>query len=658
MGELNPTQNNLYDQSADPAREAPILPPPRGPEIDDSPKPIEMVYKNGEDAFVAQSTFVDNLIAKEFIPWEAWRKPWEILWNECYKLYLNIVEMIKTPSRARIFIPAVFKVIEAAMPKLMTMVFGNDHFFDVMPDSPSQENMAIAEVIRKLIKFQLNQAQFFVKFMSFVKQLLMYGTSYFYVYWKVVRRWVWKRTAIRGPKTIMGFTVQKNAILGWKEEKIYEAVERRPEIEVLDVLDVYPDPEAHDEHDSKAIWVRSWMDVEQVRELGSGSYPLFDPENVKKIEMGSINTLQESRQVRNSSRGLTTAYIAKNQVELLTRWGLCDLDGDGIREETMIVIANRKWLLKAISNPFHHQRRPIIRAALFSVPNEWFGVGLIEPIIPLQHELNTIRRQRLDNINIIINRMWKVNIYADIDLDTLVSSPNGIILTDDMNAIEDLKTENVTQDAYNEAAAIQNDIDSATVPQSLQGSPSSGSLGRTAKGAQLITGQALEKYGTATKMLEETTLKELLRIIFELDLQFLDTEEDMDPYAQAFEETVAGPDMLRIGVTFQMRGISDLIDKESKIQQLTSFMGIFGPVLDPNSITYIMKQVWTLMDMSPDDVNLKATQPMPSAQAPGGMAGGTPPQAPPPPQVSNLAMEALHNGRVSTTKGVVSQKGK
>lgn len=642
MGDLNPTQNNLYDQSADPSRALPLKVPARPAEIDDSPKPIEMQYKNGEDAFTAQSIFVDNLIAKEFIPWQAWRQPWETLWNECYKLYLNIVEMIKTPSRARIFVPAVFKVVEAALPKLMSLVFGAEEFFDVLPDNHSQQT--IADVIKALLNFQLKQTDFFMKFMSFTKQLIMYGTSYFYVYWKVTRRWVWKRTAIRGPKTIMGFTVQKNAILGWKEEKVYEAVERRPEVEVLDVLDVYPDPEARDEHDSKAIWVRSWMDIDEVRELGAGSYPIFDAENVKKIEMGSINTLQEARQVRNSSRGLSTAYIAKNQVEVLTRWGLCDLDGDGIREETMIVIANRKWLLKAISNPFHHQKRPILRATLFPVPMEWYGIGLIEPIIPLQHELNTIRRQRLDNVNISINRMWKVNVYADIDLETLVSSPNGIILTDDMAALEMLPAADVTANAYNEATLIQNDIDSASTPQTLQGSPQTGSLGRTAKGAQLITGQALEKFGMAVKMLEETTLKDLLRMVFELDLQFLDTEEDMDPYSQAFEQEVAGPDMLRIGVTFQMRGMSEMVDKESKIQQLVSFMSIFGPVLSPDTISMVMKKVWNLMDLDPAQVNLKATQPMPSAQAPGGIAGGGAP-----------AEAANNGGVVSTAPGVPSQ---
>lgn len=615
--------------------------PARSTEADDSATPIQLILKPGQDPLSAQTEFVDNLVSKEFTQWEAWRRPWEYLWNECYRLYLNITELMKTPTRARVFIPAVFQVIEAAVPKVMTLVFGNDDFFDVIPDDPAQ--LPLADIIKTLLRYQLMKADFFIKFQDFVKQLLMYGTSYFYVYWKVVRKWVWKREAIRGPKSFLGIVVNKNAILGWKETKTFEVVERRPEIEVLDVLDVFPDPEARTEKDSRAIWVRSWMSIDEVKELGAGQYPVFDPMNVMKIEGGSKNTLQESRQVRNQIRGLQNGYVDKNQVELLTRWGLYDLDGDGIREETLIVIANRKYLLRAMPNPFHHQRRPIIRSALFNVPLEWFGVGLIEPIIPLQHELNTLRRQRLDNVNLILNRMWKVHSYADIDLETLVSSPNGIILTDDMNAIEEVETDNVTQSAYTESAVVQTDIENTTTPKSLQGTPESGRLGRTASGAQLIISQALEKFGTATKMVEETALKRVLRIMHELNLQFLEEDDATQPYETLFTNLKFSPDMINADIVFSMKGISEMIGKEGQINQIVSFMGVFGQVLAPQSASSLMKKMWKLMGFDPNEVDLVALPPMPGQGAPTPAPGGNP-----------IANQVAHNGGATAMPGVPS----
>ncbi len=622
--------------------------PERDTELNDSSVPIQLIYKEGEDADASQLKFVNSHIS-EFNKWESWRRPWEYLWDECYKLYLNIAELRKTPTRARVFIPAVFQVIEAAVPKLMTLVFGADEFFDVVASNVKKQ--PIADLIKMLLKYQLMQADFFLKFLDFSKQLMMYGTSYFYVYWKTERKWVWKRTPVKAKKMFAGIELPFETVVGWNEEKVYEKVDNRPEVEVLDVLDVYPDPDARTEKDAKAIWVRSWMDIEQVKELGAGKYPVFDPENVKKIEHGSAKTIQESRQVRNSLRGLQTGYADKDQVEILTRWGLCDIDGDGIREEALIVIANRQFLLRAMPNPFFHQRRPIIRSVLFPVPLEWFGVGLIEPIIPLQHELNTIRRQRLDNVNIIINRMWKVNSFADIDLETLVSSPNGVILTDDMNAIMALETDNVTQSAYDEAAIIQQDIDNATVPKSVQGTPDSGRLGRTAAGAQMIIGQALEKFGTAAKMVEETAVKRTLRLFYELDKQFLDDDAALEPYQFIFGGTQVTPDMLHEDVQFQMKGISEMINKEAKINQVTSFMGIFGPALSPESITALMKKMWKLMGFDPDEVNLVATQPM---QPQGGQAADVRTTTGDNATDATVA-QIKQNGSVTTTPGVASQ---
>lgn len=635
---------NKYNQD----QPLPVV-PPLPTDLSDSATPIQLTYEDGQDPSAEQERFVQSHIA-EFNKWEAWRRPWENLWDECYKLYLNIAELRKTPTRARVFIPAVFQVIEAAVPKLMTLVFGADEFFDVVATNVKKQ--PIADLIKSLLKFQLVNAEFFLKFLDFSKQLMMYGTSYLYVYWKVERKWVWTRTPQFVQRQVFGISLPLKKLVGWKDEKVYQKTENRPEVEVLDVLDVYPDPDARTERDAKGIWVRSWMDIEQVKELGSGKYPVFDPENVKKIEHGSSKTFQESRQVRNSLRGLQTGYADKNQVEILTRWGLSDIDGDGIREEALIVIANRQYLLRAMPNPFYHQRRPVIRSVLFPVPLEWFGVGLVEPIIPLQHELNTIRRQRLDNVNIIINRMWKVNSFADIDLETLVSSPNGVILTDDMNAIMALETDNVTQSAYDEATIIQQDIDNATVPKSVQGTPDSGRLGRTASGAQMIIGQALEKFGTAAKMVEENAIKRTLRLFYELDKQFLDDDDALAPYQYIFGGTQVAPDMLHEDILFQMKGISEMINKEAKINQITSFMGLFGPALAPDSISQLMKKYWKLMGFDPDEVDLVASQPM---QPQGGQAAGPDLREASSKNAADATVAQIkQNGSVTTTPGVPS----
>jgi hypothetical protein len=251
---------------------------------------------------------------------------------------------------------------------------------------------------------------------------------------------------------------------------------------------------------------------------------------------------------------------------------------------------------------------------------------LIEPVIPLQHELNTIRRQRLDNINLILNRMWKVSTLADVDLDTLISAPNNVVLTDDMDAVEAVVTPDVTPSAYNDASLIQADIENVTAPRSVQGIPESGRLGRTARGAQLIITQALEKFGTAARIVEETAIKRMLTMMFQLNMQFIDNDETLrNPrlYGGIFDPNIKVED-IRTQVRFRLTGSSELIDKEGKINQLVSFFGMFQQFISPETVTLVMRKVWALMGFDLKELDeISAVAPTPGAVLPADSAGST-----------------------------------
>lgn len=577
--------------------------------------PTPPVVKKYQDMQASQELASD--LMKEFTAWQTWRQPLEDMWNKVYRMYFNRGDEIKTTTRAKIFIPIIFQVIEAALPKIMNVLFGNEEFFDTVPEQ--KKDTALADVIHLLLVFQLGQAEFIIKYVDFAKQLLLYGTSYFKIYWKVVRKWVWERTPIREQVSFLGIPVGSR-ITGWKETKVFKVTERRPELEVLDVLDVFPDPNAQNEQDGAAVWIRSWISYDELMSLSKGDYPVYM--NIPaKSEMGDRNkNFSVTRGIRQSTRGTSTspASIDTDRFEILERWGLKDLDDDGIKEETIITILDGKYVIRADENPFHHQKRPVVKSVLFSVPKEWFGVGLVEPVIPLVHELNTLRRQRLDNINLAINSMWSINAFADIELGTVVSTPGGILLRgDDPNDIVRIEMADVTASAYTEAGLVQTDIENTTAPKAMQGTPNSGSLGRTARGAQMIIGQALEKFGLTTRLLEETSVKKILRFFHQLNLQFIDDDEvfqETGYYGGIFDQQVT-PEMIRADVQFKMLGISEMVNKEAKINQAISFMGIFGKALSPITISAVAKKVWKLMGFDEDEIVIMAQQPIPPDQS-------------------------------------------
>lgn len=578
-----------------------------GKQADTPPKPIQIAAKDDTEYAIKVSD-ITKKCADEFVKWESWRRPYDNLWNEIYRIYMNVIMSFKTPSRSKIFIPVVFQAIEAALPKLLNVLIAQREFFEVMPDDPAKDTDR-AENIKRLVLYQLDRAKLFVKFVSFLKQLLLYGTSYMYLYWLVKRDWVWTRTPVRKQVSFLGITLGSR-IVDWKETKSFEVLERRPEMEVLDVLDVYPDPVAETVEDGHAVYVRSWIDKEDLKEFGGGPFPIYANTDNPEVTGGNVASYSQMRQVRYGARGVTNPVVEeKNMVEILTRWGKWDLDGDGKREQALIVIANRRVLLKAGPNPFYHQKIPIIKAGLFPVPREWFAIGLVEPVVPLQHELNTVRRQRLDNINMILNRMWKVNVLADVDMDTLISIPDGVVLTDDMEAVQPLETPDVTQSSYTDAALIQQDIENVTAPRSVQGTPENGRLGRTARGAQLIISQALEKFGTAARLIDESALTDMLGMWHQLNEQFIDDDETLrNPrlYGGVFDPNITVEE-IRAAVRFRLTGPSELVDKEARISQLTAFLGIFKGFLSPPMLSLIMTKIWTLMNF--DKAELQGVQP-------------------------------------------------
>lgn len=604
---------SLEDQKQRMSKIGKLMDSGRDEKMEDS-DPIEF---NGSWSKESKDSYAEKIVKDltgKFNKWAAWRQPYDDLFEEIYGLYHSTTSARKTKTRTKIFIPIVFQVIEAAIPKIINTLFSVDEFFEVHPLDSVDEDLG--DDIRKLIVAQLRMANFYVKFLDFAKQLLLYGTSYLKVYWKVRRAWVWTRVPVREQVVIDGFEVS-NDIVDWEETKEYKIVERRPEVEVVDILDVFPNPEAETETDEgRGFFIRTWMSLEDFKKMGAGEFPVFANTDSSRLSDNS-HSRSESRQERRSTRGMTQDYSESKQVELISYWGPYDVDGDGIEEEAHIVIANKSVLAKAQGNPFHHQRRPLLRTVLFNSPKEWFGIGMVEPVIPLQHELNTLRRQRLDNINLMINRMWLIDGGADIDLDSLTSTPNGIITRDsNKDSVEPLEQKDVTQSAYIEAQNVQTDIENTTTPRSAQGTPQSGRLGRTASGAKLIIGQALDKFSLIAKVIELMCLQPLVEIIHDLNGQFIDDDETLqDPKLYgAILQNPRTPEEIRTQSRFIVRAGSQMIANEAKVQNAMQFIQMFQNSLTPESMTILMQKVWSWMDGDPSVTNALQAQPTPQQQ--------------------------------------------
>jgi hypothetical protein len=577
------------------------------PEIEDAESPDQ----DAVEAYKLQiQADIVSTLSGEIVKRESWRRQYEMLWWNLYSLYMNGQRGSVTPTRSKIFVPIAFQLVEIATPKLISFLSDNGRMFSVEAGDPAESG--IADNIKNLVQDQLDQNQFNDTYESFVKQLLLYGTSYFYVDWKVKREWVWERIA-KTTTTVDEFGIN-HTDTQYVNEKSYKVTERRPNVTWLDILDVFPQqdhPKVDDQY--PGICVRRFMDKKEFERMCEGDQPYFGNKEAV-MATGTSNKFQESRQFRKVSRG-ESATGASTDIELLEWWMKYDLDGDGIDEECHIVIANRSVVVRAVANPYYHQKRPLIKVCFCKVPGEWYGVGLIEPVISLINQLTTVRRQRLDNITLILNRMWKVRASADIDPTKLVASPNGIVLVDQMDDIAPLEVNDVTQTSFQDANQILSDIFAATVPQSITGSMDdmkTGSIGIGAVRANIA--QALEKFATAAKAIEDDGVKPVLNLMYQLDLQYLNTDEIVRAfYGKLFSDpTTVTPEMIRANVSFKMTVLSEMVNTDVKIAQNQAFFSISNAMLTPDTNQRILKKIWGLMGNNEDEIAVNNATPLAS----------------------------------------------
>ncbi len=572
------------------------------------------------------SKFMGDLIERE-----NWRRAYELLWWQIYVAYMSGNVATRTPTRSKVFIPLIFQIIEIATPKLISFTSGNESLFDVVANDINEAD--VAKNIKRLLTDQFNKNEFDDKYETFLKQLLMYGTSYFWIDWDV--EWQWKVSRVPKVNRYVDDNGVNQEKTVYETKKRYEIVGRKPKLTVLDVLDVFPSQDHAEVTNQPSVMIRKFIVRDEFERICDSPQPYFGNKEAAMATGTSIK-YQETRQWRKTARG-EISTVSPKDIELIEVWGYWDLDGDGKAEPCQIVIANRQVVVRAVPNPFDHQEIPLVKVNFCKVPFEWFGIGLVEPVLTLQNETNLVRRQRLDNVNILINQMYKVLATdTSIDVDKVTASPSGVILVDDMNNLQAIDRKDVTTSAYQDAQAIQQDMFNATVPASLTGNidDMQGNKGGIGQGvAKIAVSQAMEKFATAAKAIETKGVKNVLRLFYMLDLQYLTNSQVIRAfYGHLFPQpAIVTPAMIRTaaGVNFKMTVLSEMVNRDQKVNQMSTYFTLAQNQLAPESIDVILKQIWELMGFDSKDIRAAALNPQPAA-APGNVTGLTTPGAPNP----------------------------
>jgi hypothetical protein len=495
------------------------------------------------------------------------RAPHEEKWVRWYKLYRSYTE--KKDTGANLFIPYTFSAIESVVPRLISTMFASRPFIGVLP--VNEESVDKAKMHEKLLDYQLTQRINTIELASmWIKEALMYGTSHIKPVW---------RYEIRNVKQKVPVT----SILGVSMESKYQDTEivayDDPHVEHIDIWDIYVDPDATNVDDAEYVVHRVFRTKEHIKRMAqNGIY-----KNIEKIGNSFSPTSSDEigSEERMSSIGLSKSPKQQDKIELLEYW----------TDERIIVVANRSAIIRNEPNPFWHGKKPFIRIVDHPVPHEYYGIGEIEPIEYLQYELNDTRNQRMDNVNLVLNRMWKVLRGSDIIPEQLISRPGGFIEVDDMGDIEEIKFTDVTSSSYKEEEEIKRDID-RTVGVFDYARGETTDRRETATTASILSNAANERFKLKVQLMEDMGLRRLGLMLIQLNQQFIDSErvirvvgDDGVNFEILSPEDIIGEfDIMPIGST-----VEPIINKETRVNQLISLYGVMKDSPHINQSEFLKK---------------------------------------------------------------------
>jgi hypothetical protein len=430
---------------------------------------------------------------------------------------------------------------------------------DEQQDEKKLQGVAIKNLIQH--HFRLSNVQ--GKCHTALTQTTLLGTGYLEDTWLIRRKWqIDKETGQR-----------------------YQALtDNRPTCDSVNFFELFPHPSKLEMDDGLPLIRRRFADAEFIKALED--IPEFDSENIKKA-LATESPVNKKASALNRTgathRDGQTSLKKREEYEILEYWGPWDdsyeEDKEVVKRKAVpywIIVINRKIKVRGIPNPYNHQNPPFVKGILYpDVAPSWFGVGVGQVGKPTQERLNKLVNQRLDNVDLVLNKQGFYN-----GNDTLINTKKLQVsepgrwhkVSDTVNSIRWMDTPDVTASSYKEEELAKADFresTGATIPLL----PTESEQHRTASGINLLQGAAGARFRPIIRNLETDMIQALAGHYLSNMQQFMVMPEWIDATSDDGEHApvLVRPEDIQAQVTFMPTGLSELLNKEVQIGQLLRF---------------------------------------------------------------------------------------
>ena len=467
---------------------------------------------------------------------DSWRQQYDARALAWYKLYVGwraeLPKQLK--GRSNLHIPRTYEEIDTLRARFLKALFSSRPYIDFLP-RPRDANPELlpaleakAKIAGALVDDQLAAAV--PAFYDFITCFLVYPAAIASVGWRYETRTVRARQAKLVQPTLFevlaarlrGVEAAPRMVLEEIEQEVVEHDDN--DIQPVDYFDFWPDPRGRDLDTCRFVFHREWLTERELRDklallARAGGGQVYEPEDWEALA-ASGGALQDGREDRLAAIGLgsddSQGYWKEPRkgylMEVLHYW----------EDDRHAIVVNRHETVYDGPNPYHrHGKKPFIATSFDPLPGEFYGLSAVQLVEHLQHELNTSRNQRIDNVSLVLNRMWKVRRSSDIDENELVSRPHGIIWVDNPDDVTELAMNDVTASSYNDERILKEDMENVLgVPAVVRGAEPAGK--QTATEVVTKNTSAGFRFDVKVMLYETLCLKRLAYLMDCNNQQFID----------------------------------------------------------------------------------------------------------------------------------------
>src|SRR5690554_511064 len=437
-------------------------------------------------------------------------------------------------KRSNIHIPRTYQIVDTIRARMVMVFFKNYPYFEFIPQPTQMERFSLqnsekkAEVASALVNEQLKKNNIVAKYHDYITSTLIFPKGYMGVGWRYEEAYLKKKVPV--PEIIQtpyGPQYTGNSVYQVRES--LETIWDDNEISNIDFFDFWPDPKGYDLDSCRGVFHREFLTFEELVErlkflsfLNEGELYVSSPEELWEIQGEPVERGREKRmaEVGKSDNGLDIFMNSKDEnikknaeFEILTYW----------QDDRRIITVNRKKAVYNGPSPYwRHRKKPFVAASYERLPNEFYGMSAVDIISDLQEEENAIHNQRSDNINFILNKMWKVRRGADIDPSELISRPGGIVYVNNMEDVDEFDMSDVAASSFTQHNIISSIMENTlATPPVIRGAESTKS--KTATETIKQTGNAGMRFDIKIALFEDLDIKRLLYLMDMNNQQFIDS---------------------------------------------------------------------------------------------------------------------------------------